>query len=342
VIDRPTAPRLGRRVRPWLLVALLVLPPLTLLPRLTAGGEDLARLRNALVFDHAPRSAFEWAPSALPAGWLTETAAPHPEFVRSVQALRLDDAADDWQRAVMLAGHLLASGPVRDTGAVQAGLVETLHAIVERGEGYCADFVRAYRGLAVAAGLPVRSWAFAFQGFGGEGHIWVEVWSRQLGRWQLLDLYNNSAFYLDDSSTALSALELRDALLAKRTGLRRERLVPGVRWGYEDENKAWAYYRRGLEQWYLVWGMNPFAKDTLMPALNRGTPARAVGALLTIAAGLQPNAVALETAGNGDAIRTMLGLRMHALGALALSASAIAGLLALGLCRVLSPRRRSG
>jgi hypothetical protein len=54
----------------------------------------------------------------------------------------------------------------------------------------CASFT----GLAIAAGIPVRAWAFSFDGFGGHGHVWVEIWNRQLERWQLLDVFNNYYF----------------------------------------------------------------------------------------------------------------------------------------------------
>lgn len=319
----------------WLALLLLVVAPASLMPRLSSGT-DLARMRNALIFEPLPRSAFEWPGDALPVGWLRDTEPPNPLYRKAVAHLALDRQPDDWQRALTIARHLLGAAPVRDSGKVQAGLDDTYRRIVVQGDGYCADFVRVFRALAEVAGLTQRVWAFSFDGFGGEGHVWVEIWNRRERRWQLMDVYNNSWF--DLGRGPISALELREALRAADPALKRARLHPQVRDGYAIEAKAWDYYRRGLDQWYLMWGINPFAEDALMSSLPSHPLARSFGQGLLIVLGLHPQAAALADVGNRDAIESMRWLRLHLL-AVVLGLLLGGVLLMLGLARALRAHR---
>lgn len=328
------APRRRHRLL-WLALLLLVLAPASLLPHLGAGT-DLTRMRNALIFEPLPRAAFEWPGDTLPTGWLRESQPANLFYRETVARLALDRQPDDWERALTIARHLLGSAPVRDSGMVQAGLDDTYRRIVAQGDGYCADFIRVFRALAEVAGLTQRVWAFSFDGFGGDGHVWVEIWNRRERRWQLLDVYNNSWF--DLGRGPISALELRDALRAADPALKRTRLHPQVRDGYAIEAKAWDYYRRGLDQWYLMWGVNPFAEDALTASLPGHPLARSFGQGLLIVRGLHPQVAALAEVGNRQAIAGMRWLRLHLL-AVALGLLVGGVLLVLALAQALRARR---
>jgi hypothetical protein len=326
--------RAGRRWAAWLAAAALVLPPLSLAPYLTSGTE-LARLRNALVFDQSPPSAFEWTPANAPADFLRDQTAADPAFVRIAQALKLADLPDDWSRALAISRHLLGSAPQLNGGAVQAGLLETHRRITVNGDGYCADFVRVFQAIAGAAGMPMRSWAFSFDGFGGDGHVFPEIWNRKRGVWQLLDVFNN-VYLTRGSGEPLSALALREALLAGDPSLRTAALHPGARPGYVDDSKLWDYYRRGLPEWYLWWGNNPFDYEQAVAVRTLAPVSRSMAQLGAIVQGVQPHAHALATPQNEAQRRAMHWLRAHVGAVILLCALGVGVLLCLFAMRQLA------
>jgi glycosyltransferase involved in cell wall biosynthesis len=191
--------------------------------------------------------------------------------------------------------------------AVGRDLRHTYRAIVESGDGYCGDFVRVFSAIAAAAGMTTRPWAFSFDGFGGHGHIWVEVWNRDAGAWQLVDIFNNVYFVLAGGSP-LSAVEMRHALKAGLDGLGMRPLHPAARPGFAVEAKAWDYFRRGLGQWYAPWGNNVFATDSGWAAALPGPLERVASTLATMAAGDFPSVrmvAAPDNAGSREAMRRL-------------------------------------
>jgi hypothetical protein len=323
VMHRAASPGRTLRWAAWLSACALVLPALTLLPYLRSGTE-LARARNALVYVAAPQSAFDWTPDTQPADFLRDAAAPDPYFTDIVRRLRLDVLPSDWDRAVAIAVHLLASSPKLSGGAIQADLRETHRRIVDRGDGYCADFVRVFQALAVAAGIPVRAWAFSFDGFGGHGHVWPEIWNRQAGAWQLLDVFDNYQF--SDGAGPLSALQLRQALLAKSPTLRLHPLAPGARPGFVHEPKAWSYFQAGLDEWYLWWGNNPFTYEQAASVRWLSPVSRSLAQLGAIVQGVQPPPRLLASADNTPQIKALQRVRFHLNAVLLLGIAGLAGL----------------
>lgn len=322
-----------------LTVAALVLPPASLVPYVTSGTE-LARVRNALVFDESPQSAFDWTPANAPVDFLRDHAAPDAAFVRIAQDLRLAELPDDWARAVAISRHLLGSAAKLNGGAVQAGLGETHRRITVDGDGYCADFVRVFQAIAAAAGMPLRAWAFSFDGFGGHGHVFPEIWNRERGLWQLVDIFNNVYLTAGGSAQPLSALGLRMALLAGDTSLRSTPLHPQARPGFQIEAKLWDYYRRGLPEWYLWWGNNPFDYERSAAVRTLASLSRPLAQMGAIVQGVQPHAHALATPQNEPQRRAMRWLRMHLLVA---SLVVVAGLVLLVARRPRgTPRQREG
>lgn len=293
-----------------MMVALLAV--LSLLPYTTSGTE-LVRLRNALSLGDALPPDFDWHPPQQAGhGYLIETSAPATLFVGVAQSLRLSEQVDDWQRALVISRHLLGSAPRLNGGAIQSDLQTTYHRIVEQGDGYCGDFVRAFLAISHAGGMTVRSWAFSFDGFGGHGHIWVELWNRQQQAWQLIDIFNN-LFFTREGTGPLSALQLREALLLEAKDLRLNQLYPGPYQVYDSEARVWDYIRRGIDQWYLNWGNNVQGYDQALLVRALGSVSRSMTQLGGIVQGVQPAIRILLTPGNQAMARELRYLRWQLL-----------------------------
>lgn len=294
-----------------MLVALLSVAPYLF------SGTEMVRLRNALTLGPDLQLTQDWKPPAVPAGFLIETVAPDPYFVEVVQRLGLAALPDDWARGVAISGHLLSSAPELLGGPIQKDLRKTYQEIVERGNGYCGDFVRAYLALAGASGMTVRTWAFSFDGFGGHGHIWVELWNRQAQRWQLQDVFDNY-YFVDGSEEPLSALALRQAMESKSTTLQVRLLHPSARPGYAIEAKAWDYLQRGLDQWYAPWGNNVFSQDDAWAVRTFSGVSRMAEGLGALVSGQQPEVRLLASAKNQQERAALHSLqwRLYAMGSL--------------------------
>jgi hypothetical protein len=294
------------RVGLWLSLALVVLAALSLAPYMTSSTE-LVRMRNALLLDDRYDAAQDWAPPAYPPDFKREQAAPYPAFVNVVQQLGLPAMANDWDRALAISKHLLGSSPVLSGGAIQSDLTDTHRRIINKGEGYCGDFVRAFTAIAEAAGTT-RPWAFSFDGFGGDGHIWLEIWNRQAQAWQLLDVFDNYYFVLA-SDRPLSALELRRALTQQPGALHLRRLYAPARPGYVIEAKAWSFFQRGQPEWYQWRGTNVFSYDKNWLVHALGKLSRSLEQLGGIVAGVSPRLVILSDAGNRAAYEALRRLQ---------------------------------
>ena len=323
------SPKRRRFTTRWLGVVLLLVAILPVAPHLVSGTE-LVRLRNALSLGPDFQAAQDWAPPAVPADYLRDTSPPDPYFVAVAAQLRLAELPDDWARGLAISRHLLGSAPVLMGGPIQKNLRDTHRGIIERGDGYCGDFVRAYTAIAGAAGMTVRSWAFSFDGYGGHGHIWVEVWNRQQTRWQLQDAYDNY-YFVDGNDEPLSALALRSALVTRSPGLQLRPLFSGAPPGYAIESKAWAYFRRGLNEWYIPWGNNVFAQDSARAVRIFSGISRAGEGLGALVSGVSPSVRVLALASNERERASLRFLRLRLHGA------AVLGFLGLGLV-LMGPR----
>lgn len=300
---------LGWRRGVWLSLAVLILCVMSLAPYLTSSTE-LVRMRNALVLIDQGSTGFDWTPASVPPSYLQERGPVDPFFVDVAQQLGLAALPDDWARAIAISRHLLGSSPVLLGGAIKLDLRGTYRRIVGSGQGYCGDFVDVFMAIALAAGMPVRSWAFSFDGFGGDGHVWPEIWNRQLGRWQLVDIFDNFYFF-ETPGVPLSALEFRQSLLGNSTQLKLAPLYPGARVGWFVKEKAWAYYRRGLTEWYMWWGNDLFTYDRAFLVHTFSGVSRSLAQLGGIAQGVFPPVKLMVTEANRDQASAMWRLRMH-------------------------------
>ncbi|ACV34755.1 transglutaminase-like domain-containing protein [Accumulibacter sp.] len=313
----------------WISLLVLVGALLSLAPYLSSSTE-MVRMRNALVLVAGNEGDLAWTPANVPADFLLERGAPYPEFVDAVSRLGLDGMPSDWERAVAISQHLLGSSPVLLGGAIQSDLLDSYRRIVGTGEGYCGDFARVFSGLALAAGIPVRSWAFSFDGFGGHGHVWVEVWNRDIGRWQLLDVFENN-YFVGVDGVPMSALEVHASMRANATTVRLLPLHPTARSGAATPERAWEYYRRGLDEWYAVWGNNVFSYDQAQLVRTFGSVSRALEQLGGIVQGVYPGVRILEEPNNRRQVEAIQSVRSHLLW---VGATGAAALLVLLVCLV--------
>ena len=267
---------------------------------------EAARLRNALLIEPGAAADFNWTPEHTPASFLAELHAPLPEFIAAVHEAGADSATGDWKKALALAAMLTRNA--QDKGAIQSDLVTTYRAIVEDGRGYCVDFVDAYLTLTHAAGLFAREWAFSFDGFGGDGHAFVEIFDRQRGKWVFVDVYNNVHAVDAVSGEPLSALELRDFALGRRPATVIRPNGPG-RLGYPIESKLIDYYRRGAVEWYLWWGNGVFTYEAHPAVSAAGRVSRSLEQLVAIAVGVYPHIKVLTTVENAPQLERMIRLR---------------------------------
>jgi len=246
-------------------------------------------------------------------------------LIHAAQGVIPDPSVPDLAKARAIASHLLIH--VKDLGPIQEVDVEdTYQEIISQGRGYCADVVDAFLGLALAAGLQVRVWAFSFDGFGGYGHIVAEVFSRDTQRWVMLDVFNN---VMPATRADLEPLSVRDFLHVFRADESEVLFVPigPGRVGFPIDEKLRNYYRRGIDQWYLWGGNNVVSRGhgNVLIA-SAGEVSQIASELLSIATGHYPGIFPLYTPSNLSHIERMFSLRTRLL-----TAAIVGGLLAVAL-----------
>ncbi len=319
----------------WISLAVLALCVLSLTPYLTSSTE-IVRMRNALQLMDGEARSFDWTPATVPADFMLERGAPDPLFVEAANRLRLAGMPSDWERAVAISRHLL-SNPKLDGPPIQSDLRDTYRRIIDNGDGYCGDFTRVFMAFALAEGIPVRAWAFSLDGFGGHGHVWPEIWNRQLERWQLVDVYNNFYFPGRDG-LPMSAMAFRRTMLEEPKSLHRELLHPGARPGYEFEDKLRDWYLRGLDGWYMAWGNNVFSYDKAIMVRHLGRVSRSLEQLDGIAMGVYPKVNLMVSETNRARVDAMWRLRKHLIVAAWVSALAMFSLLVCLIASALARR----
>lgn len=291
---------------------------------------EAVRLRNALSYGGTIEAAdLGWAPGNAPPSFKFQEKQLPSGLTEAVSQLDFSQAPDNWSRSQVVAHHL--QGYIQDKGPVMAGLEQTYRKVVAEGEGYCGDYARLFSAMAQAAGIPVRQWSFSFDGYGGHGHIFNEVWDEKSRRWLAIDVYNNYLYVDAQTGTPLSALEFRAALRGERSSPLLRQLNPQVRPGFAVPEKATDYYRRGANEWYLQWGsdiagadQNPWVKWT-------DRLSRHLGQFTAIVAGIQPDLRIIATPESTDKITALEHLHKHLVVVLAASVALLALAIALSI-----------
>jgi hypothetical protein len=297
------------------------------------SSQDLVLLRNAVIAEVGQQGAHEWTPDALPSDYLAETL-PTPESLRrfAEESLNAAPTSDDFATAVDLA-RALGRNRVRGRGPIQDDTVTALERISTEGAGYCADYTQVYGALARAAGLGVREWGMAFDGYGGDGHAFNEVWDRARGKWLFIDTF--FSFYVTDSGgKPLSATEFRTALLdGTADRLQIVPINPG-KFGFKSPGRAVDYYRRGAPRFFLIWGNNVLSYDEAPLVKAFSGVSRPAEQVVGIALGLQPKLVIPGEFVDAEAVSELVRLRIAMV-------IAVSGLLVVGIALLFRRRRRT-
>jgi hypothetical protein len=283
---------------------------------------EAVRVRNAFLVVRGTPADFDWRPPAVPRGFLQQAGAP-PAPMRAAAAATSGPALE---RTVALVNAL--NPGKRRGGPIQRSTAEAFAVITATGTGYCGDYTQVVNGLAWAAGLPVREWGMSFDGFGGDGHAFNEVWDAARGQWIMVDVFNG--FWVRDraSGAPLSALDFRERL-ALAEPLQAVELVKfrPAELGFRSPADMIGYYRRGVDQFYLWWGNNVFDLDG-HPLVRAARPlGRAAGQAAAMLAGVHPGIRVLPTPTNGALLAALEATRVRVL-VLAAACVALAAALA--------------
>lgn len=299
---------------------------------------EAVRVRNSFLAETGTPADFDWAPPAVPPGFLQQSGAAPAPFVDA--AARTASADGALARAIAMLTDL--NPGKRRGGAIQGDTLAAYSAIRAEGTGYCADYTQVVNGLAWAAGVPVREWGISFDGFGGDGHAFNEFFDAATGRWVMLDVFNG--FWVRDraSGAPLSALAFRDRLRLPDP-LASVELVrirdPGI--GFRSAADMIGYYRRGVDQFYLWWGNNVFDYDADPAVRFAGRFARGAEQLAAILAGVHPRIRIVPTEANGPMVEALAGTRAR-VATLAAAAAALGIALVIQLVLWWRARRRDG
>lgn len=267
-----------------------------------ADSVDAVRVRNAMVARLGSPAETEWHPDAVPPGYRWETQ-PAPSYFADVVGRLLPAEA---QRETALATAFRLARHLRETSRqgppIQANSRQTYEEIRAGKGGYCSDYTQSFSALALAAGLAVREWGFAWEDM-ANGHAFSEVWDPQLKKWIFIDSF--VSFYVVDraSGLPLSVLEFREALLGAPTagGLEVIQIVP-ERFGFKSAEKALAWYRRGLPRLFLVLGNSVYSYDADPIIQMAEVLPRSVEMVLAILTGKHPRFLFVPRNANPDVI----------------------------------------
>lgn len=275
-------------------------------------GDDLARLRNSVGVRVGEVSDFTWEPGASPSTFLANRGAV-PNDVRAI-ARTIPAGTPDERGDGLGVGFAIARDLMRADRQVGGGLrtdfQATYRAITTDGRGYCADFVKTFTGLALAADVPVRQWGFAFTGF-GSGHTFNEVFDLSRGKWVMIDSFHSLYFTDRQTGEPLSVLEVHDRLLgisSPRLDMDVVRIVAD-RFPFRSDQAALNYYRDGMSQLWLVWGTNLFDYESSLAGRIEKRVHRAVGQALGMVSGRYPAIVVYPVGLSGRDMDELLEAR---------------------------------
>jgi hypothetical protein len=318
----------------WLASLAVVLVAGTWLALKVHDARDLVKFRNAMIVKVGAPDVFAWRPTNRPADFREEHAAAPPEIRDAVSAAVSSAARNsEFLSALDLARHL-ATNRQRGAPPIQKSTTQTYREIVGRGQGYCADFTQVFNGLAHAAGLEVREWGMSFEGYGGNGHAFSEVFDRGRDQWVFIDSFY-SFYVTDHTGRPLSASELRDRLLTESSDLHVEPIVR-EKFGFPSPERALDYYRRGAASFYMWWGNDVFTYDNNAVLAHLGA-SRALQQLAGVALGVQPTM--MLAAGH---IETQGLFELHLIRGLLVSLTAGVTLFAITSLMLFVARRRRG
>jgi transglutaminase-like putative cysteine protease len=265
----------------------IALASLGLLASWVDSPQDLVLLRNALIFDLGSAGVYAWTPDRVPADYRSETLTA-PDQIRqfAVEATSDTSAEDDFAVALSLA-RALSRNRVSDGGPIQSSTLTALARITRDGAGFCSDYTQVFNALSHAIGLPVREWGMSFDGYGGDGHAFNEVWDRKREKWLFLDSFF-SFYVVDQQGHPLSATEFRSALIGGTTDSLLVVPIDKAKFGFKTPAKAIEYYQRGANRFFIIWGNDVLSYDENAAVRLFSRVSRAAEGAAAIATGAHP------------------------------------------------------
>ena len=294
----------------WVASAVVTLGAAVWLGASVQDARDLVKIRNALLLEVGPADVFDWSPQSTPADFrLEHLRAPQP-IQQAVDGL-LDPAtrASDFDAVLAIARDLVAHHQKPGVPIQKSTLAA--YREIGSGAGYCADYTQVMNGLVQAAGIPIREWGMSFDGYGGNGHAFSEIFDRQRQQWIFVDSFY-SFYVTDEHGAPLSVAEFRRRLLAPDAPLQVVPIRP-EKFAFKSGPAALAYYRRGVERLWLWWGNDVFSYDS-HPLVSRleGLP-KAVQQLAAVALHVQPRLVVAAGQTEAHGLNELRKLRRLAL-----------------------------
>jgi hypothetical protein len=185
----------------------------------------------------------------------------------------------------------------------------------------------------------MRPWAFSFDGYGGHGHIVVEVFDRDRRQWIMLDVYDNVMPVLAATGNPLA---VRDFVPLFRGHEDAVKFIPigAGRVAYSSAGKLREYYREGINEWYLWNGNNVVSRGrSSLLARLLGDAFEPLGELAAIALGEFPRIVPLPSPTSPAQVERMIALRARLL-AIAGTCAVLVALLVVQLFALYRRRHR--
>lgn len=264
---------------------------------------EAVRLRNSLLIDTPAVTFFDWTPQDVPASFKLERL-PIPEpMLSAARMVAAKTNGTDLDVARALTAHLMIHAT--KGGRIDSfDVSETYRTILASGAGYCSDIIDSYIALAQAAGLFVRPWAFSFDGFGGRGHIVVEIFDRQRDRWVMLDVFNNVQPLDRKTGTPVSVSEFREAFAKSKENIIFSQIGSG-RQEFKTYKKLEDYYFSGINQWYFWNGNNVISRADSQVVQLAENIREELAELASISVDRFPGIIPLRTSKNRNSLRQM-------------------------------------
>jgi hypothetical protein len=321
--------------------AIGLVTPVVWFGSLVTPGEEAVKIRNGLVAELAQPGDFTWTPATTPPSFKQNHQPPSASYRAALQAILAADPepAPEGLSLALAVSRNLMSRTGRVGGPIQSSLDETYRRITQKGQGYCADFTRVFSGLAVTAGLPVRTWSISFEGFGA-GHSFNEIYDRALAKWILVDPFHSIYFADKDTGVPFSVLELHDRLVLTGSDDVAIRPIVDHAMPFASDDLALDYYRRGLKQLAMVWGNNVFDYDESALIRAAARTSRHVERAVAIGTGVYPDLMIYPEGRSNRDVDALFRVRSHFLIAASMTALSVLvfGVL---LLRTWFPRRRA-
>ena len=275
------------------------------------NGQDAVKLRNSLIYEVRSGDPYDWSPEETPNDFLQgggKGLVP-AQLLEALDGLFSPSESDqnEFHKAIAIGRHLVEKKR-RPAIPIQSNTLKAYLEITAHGKGYCADYTQVFNGLATLADIPVREWGMSFDGYGGDGHAFNEVYDRTLDKWIFIDTFY-SAFVTDQTRTPLSVAEFRDMLRKGQYDALNVEFINPTKFSFASTRQWLEYYRKGMDSLYLIWGNNVLAYDTHTLLAWLGSVSRVAEQAAAIILGHYPKIIIRDDWKNDAGLRELMLLR---------------------------------